>query len=263
MKEELCRAFCDEIRVTDVPIGLAVSTFFRRADGDSVAFYVVRDPTRVGVSRLEDDGETVPYLEACGVDFSTQTRQRAFQELLTEHGAEFDEEEAVVRTDEMPESELPKAALRFVALLLRLSDFLLLTQEHVDSTFRDDARQRIKEAIGDRAVIRDDEAVNARLGEVVPDMVLRSGVRPPVAVFFAQTSQRVSDAVFLQMAALYEAKQPLSVIALLEKEQSVSKELRQRAANRLTTVPVYTGDESAAIQRIEREVIGPDPTVLH
>ncbi len=193
-----------------------------------------------------------------GVDFSTQTRQRAFRALLAEHGADYDDDEAVVRAAAMPEPDLPKAALSFVALLLRLPDFLRLTQDHVESTFRDDARKRVKQALGDRAVIRDDEPLNAGLQEAVPDMVLEANDRPPVAVIFAQSAQRIDDAVALQMAALYEAKQPLSVIALLEKEPTISRELRQRAANRLAAVPVYTGDESAAIQR---EVIGPQIAV--
>jgi hypothetical protein len=41
----------------------------------------------------------------------------------------------------MREAELPRAALRFTALLLRLYDFLLLTQEHVESTFKEDAKK--------------------------------------------------------------------------------------------------------------------------
>lgn len=261
MKTELCRAFCDEISVKEVPIGLAISTAFRRSDGDAVGFYVVRDKSRAGFARLEDDGTTVPYLEASGVDFETQTRAVAFQELLVEYDAEFDDDEAVIRTRTMRENDLPRAAMRFVALLLRLSDFLLLRQEHVESAFKEDAAKRIKEAVGDKARIEENEPVSARLKEVTPDLVLRAGSRNPVAVFLANSAQRVNDAIFLQMAALYEAKQPVSVIALLERETSISRELRQRAANRLTTLPVYTGDEEAAIQRIEREVVGTDNTI--
>jgi Domain of unknown function DUF1828 len=261
MKNEICRAFCNEIAVREVPAGLAISTAFRRRDGDAVAFYLMRDPLAKGLAHLEDDGETVPYLEACGVDFTTQTRQRAFQELLGEYGAEYDEGEAVIRTRPMKEGDIGKASLKFVALLLRLEDFLLLTQEHVESTFREDAAKRIKDTIGDRATIAEDEPVSPRLAEVKPDMVIRANGRTPVAVFFAQTSQRVNDAIFLQMAALYEAKHPVSVIALLEKESSVNQALRQRAANRLTSVPVYNGDEDVAIQRIEREVVGIEQTI--
>lgn len=261
MKAELCRAFCDEISVREVPVGLAISTAFRRSDGDAVGFYVVRDQGRAGFARLEDDGTTVPYLEASGVDFETQTRASAFQDLLAEYGAKFDEDELVIRTGMMRESDLPREAMKFVALLLRLSDFLLLRQEHVESAFKEDAAKRIKEAIGDRARIEEGEPVSVRLREVTPDMVLRANGRNPVAVFLASSPQRVNDAIFLQMAALHEAKQPVSVIALLEHETSISRELRQRAANRLTTLPVYTGDEEAAIKRIEREVVGTDTTM--
>jgi len=147
MKEELCRAFCNEISVKEVPIGLAVSTSFRRSDGDAIAFYVVRNATLSGIAHLEDDGQTIPYLEACGVDFQTQTRRKAFDALLNEYGVEYDENENIIKTSNMKENDLPRAALHFVALLLRLFDFLLLTQEHVESTFKEDAAKSIKQAV--------------------------------------------------------------------------------------------------------------------
>lgn len=261
MKTELCRAFCDEISVREVPVGLAVSTAFRRSDGDAITFYVVQNRQTPGLAHLEDDGETIPYLEAAGVDFSTQTREKALEQLLAEHDADFDDEEAVVRSGEMPERELPRAAIRFVALLVRLQDFLLLTEEHVQSAFREDAARRIKSAIGDRASIKEEEPVSGHLAEVVPDMVIEAEGRDPVAVFLAQSSQKVNDAIFLQMAALYEAGERLSVIAMLEAESSVNRHLRQRAANRLTAVPIYRGDEDVAVQRIVREVLG--QTTVH
>lgn len=45
MKEALCQAFCGDLKLTDVPVGFAVTTTFRRDDGDSVAFYLVCDKT--------------------------------------------------------------------------------------------------------------------------------------------------------------------------------------------------------------------------
>src|SRR4051812_30978339 len=53
MKEAICKAFCDEIRIKEVPIGLAISTAFRRADGDAIAFYVVRNAGEPGLVHLE------------------------------------------------------------------------------------------------------------------------------------------------------------------------------------------------------------------
>lgn len=256
MKEEICRAFCDEIRVREVPIGLAISTAFRRADGDAIAFYAVRNSGEPALVHLEDDGTTVPYLEAAGVDFETQTREKAFREILEKYGAQYDDEEAIIRTPDMPEPEIARTALGFAALLLRLSDFLLLSQEHIASAFREDAIKRIREAVGDRASVKEDELVDERISEVRPDLVIRSPNRDPVAVFLAQSSQRVNDAIFLQMAALYEAHSPVSVVAMLEADSSASAKLRQRASNRLSAVPIYRNDEDQAVQRIVREVIG-------
>ncbi len=262
MKDQLCRAFCDDISIREVPAGLAVSTTFRRNDGDAIAFYVVRDQALPSLARLEDEGDTIPYLEACGVDFSTQTRVKALEALLEEYGAEYDSDEAVVHTPFMREDDLPRAAMRFVALLLRLSDFLLLAQERVESTFKEDAATRIKERIGRRATISENSPVSSRLTESTPDLVLRAKDRPPVAVFLSQTSQHVYEAVLLQMTALYEAHEPLSVVALLETDSSVSRELKKRAMNRLASVTVFKDDMDAAIERIEREVLG-NPATYH
>lgn len=256
MKEAICKAFCDEIRVREVPVGLAISTAFRRADGDGISFYAVRNPNEPGLVHLEDDGTTRPYLEAAGVDFETQTREKAFAAILEEYGAQFDSNEAIIRTRDVPETEVARIAISFAALLLRLYDFLLLSQEHAASAFKEDAIKRIREAVGNRAVIKEDELVNERLSEVKPDLVIQGPNRDPVAVFLAQSSQRINDAIFLQMAALYEAHTVVAVVAMLEEDISVSAKLRQRAANRLSAVPIYRNDEDQAVQRIVREAIG-------
>jgi hypothetical protein len=256
MKAGICSAFCNEISVKEVPIGLAVSTPFRRSDGDAIGFYVVRSTGAHGIARLEDDGQTMPYLEACGVDFETQTRKKAFDALLKEYGAIYDESENVIQTEYMKDEHIPRAAISFVALLLRLFDFLLLTQEHVESTFKEDAVNVIKSAVGNRATVKENVPVNDSLAEVIPDLVLSAPNRTPVAVFLSQSPTRVHEAIFLQMAALYEAKQPLSVVALLEEESTLSRDMHRRARNRLAAVTSWEGDQVAAIQRIEREVIG-------
>ena len=90
MKEALCRAFCGDLTLTDVPLGYAVSTTFQRSDGDAVGFYIVRDKLHPDRFRLEDDGTTISSLEAAGVEFSTETRASAFAELLETYGVDFD-----------------------------------------------------------------------------------------------------------------------------------------------------------------------------
>lgn len=254
MKAELCQAFCNDITVTEVPVGLAVSTAFRRDDGDRVSFYVTK--AEDGAFRLEDDGATIQQLEAAGVDFETDTRRRGLETLLSSVSAHFDQQDGTIKTVSFPGAELAARALEFVGVMIRMNDFLLLTQEKVASTFKEDAAERIRSAVGDRAKVRENEPVSQRLAEVTPDMVVEAIDRPPVAIFFGNSPARVNDAIFLHFAALHEVKQDLSVVALLEDDHAISNDLRRRASNRLATVPVYKDDEDAAIARIAREALG-------
>lgn len=256
MKEALCQAFCGDLKLTDVPVGYAVTTTFRRDDGDSVAFYIVRDKTRSGYYRIEDDGTTIPFLEGAGVDFGTDTRSEALSGLLDGHGVDFDEDEMLLHTAVMREEDLPKAAMRFLSFMLRISDFLLLTRDKVTSTFKEDAAAQIIQKMDGKAIVQQDVPVSSLLSDTVPDMVIRAPNRSPVAVFFGSSPQRVNDAIFLQMQALYEIREDVQVIALLERENVIGHDLRRRAANRLAAVPIYRGDEPTAIGRIEREAIG-------
>ena len=240
-----------------MPVGYAVSTTFRRDDGDSVGFYIVRDERRAGLFRLEDDGTTIPSLEAAGVEFSTEARSEAFATLLDAHDVEFDENELILRTRLLREDELPGAAMKFVSLMLRMSDFLLLTREKVASTFKEDAAELIRQRLGDRAEIVEGEPASPSLQDTVPDMVLRAPSRRPVALFFGTSEKRVYEAILLQMQALYEAKEDVAVVALLETDAVLNRDLRRRASNRLEALPTFRGDEIEAIHRIEREVLGP------
>lgn len=263
MKEALCQAFCGDLKLTDVPVGYAVTTTFRRDDGDSVAFYIVRDKARPGAYRIEDDGTTIAFLEGAGVDFSTETRADAFSALLSGHGVEFDEDEMLLHMSSMREDDLPKAAMRFLSFMLRINDFLLLTKDRVASTFKEDAAARIIEKLEGRAVVQQDVAVSPTLSDTIPDMVIRAPNRSPVAVFFGSSPQRVNDAIFLQMQALYEVHEDVQVVALLERENVIGHDLRRRAANRLAALPIFRGDEPSAIARIEREALGSGQETRH
>jgi len=258
LKEALCKAFCGDLTLTDVPVGYAVNTTFRRDDGDSVGFYIVRDERRSGIFRIEDDGTTIPGLEAAGVEFATEARSDAFSALLNSHQVEFDEEEMILHTAPMREGELPAAAMRFVSLMLRMSDFLLLTRDKVASTFKEDAARLIKERIGDRATIIEGEPVSPSLQDTIPDLVLNAPGRRPVALFFGTSEKRVYEAILLQMQALYESNEDIAVVALLESDAVLNRDLRRRASNRLEAIPTFRGDEIEAVHRIAREVIGND-----
>jgi hypothetical protein len=253
LKMELCKAFCSELHFREVPAGLAVSTAFD-VGPEPLGFYIV-GPDMLGRFRIEDDGTTVPLIEAEGADRTSQTRTEAFAEMLAEYGADYNEERGELVSPSLQQNQIPQAALKFVALLLRLQDMVLLTPERALSTFREDASNAIREALGDRAEIRENEPIAPGI-EFPADLILKAKGRAPVAIFLAMTEQRVLEAVIVQLAALYEARFPCSVIALLEKESAITRKMQTHAANRLSALPTFRGEEHIAISRIEREVLG-------
>ncbi|MGD0434027.1 MAG: DUF1828 domain-containing protein [Acetobacteraceae bacterium] len=259
MKDILCKAFCDQLAIRLVPAGIAVSTAFTLSGGEPLGFYVV-GPDPSGRYRLEDDGTTVPTIEAMGIDLETQTRSDAIATLFAEYGVVYSPETGELSTPPMAEDLVPRRALQFVALLLRLQDLILLTPERVASTFKEDAIKAITRSLEGHATICEDQSPAAGI-EYAADLLIEAPNRKPVAIFLAQTDQRVLEAVVAQMAVTYEATADCSVIALLEKDSSVSRRTRLRASNRLTAMPIYEGDEREAVQRVVREVLGHRTTI--
>jgi hypothetical protein len=252
----LCEAFCDGITVEKVSAGLAVATAFEDGAGDRLAFYVVPDETS-GLYRLEDDGSLVPTLVAMGTDVAEGQRARLFETILKQSGVQFDSETGELRTEPVPDHAVPMAAIRFISMLTRVAGLSATRPEVVVNTFREDAVRRIREELRDKVTIGEREPVSSDLAEFEPDLLLRAENRPPVAVFIAVSDARLYEAIFLRMAADHEARQYCSVVALIEREGSrlITNRMRQRAQNRLDAVPVYYGEESAAVARIAREAI--------
>jgi hypothetical protein len=258
MKEELCRAFCDDIRIREVPAGLAVSTVFGSGDGDRIGFFVVESGANL---RIEDDGLTLPSLEASGVDFKSGTRAQALEELKSEYGVSVDQENHEFFIDGLAASDLPHAAFRFVAFSLRLRDFMLMTEHRVASTFREDAAKLIREVIGPRASVEEDAAILPDLSDFPADFVLRAPGRQPVGVYLGSSDHRVLEALFVHSRARHETLENCSIVALLESSKGVSAKIRQLAANRLDAVPEFRGAEVAAIERIAEEAFGPSASL--
>lgn len=258
MREQLCRAFCESLSIRQVPAGLAVSTVFFAPNGDRIGFYVRRNGHRF---RIEDDGVTLPALEASGLDFSSGSRRNAMRELLSEYAVEIDEEARGFAIGDLDEASLPAAAMRFVAFCLRVHDFQLMTEAKVMGTFREDVARLLRQSVADRAVIEERAVIAPSLADFPADFVLRSEGRRPVGVFLGTSDARVLEAIIVQMRALHEVNVDCAVIALLERGRSVASTVRRNAANRLTAVAEFRGDEVASIQRVTYEAIGQHITI--
>ena len=252
MKEELCKEFCNQIQVHPVPAGLAVGTDFIGLTGDRIGFFVI-GPNHHGQYHLEDNGATVPILEACGADLALESRAEVFRSMLAEYDVEYDDERGELKTRPLSAHEVPKAALRFVALMLRLQDMLLLVKERAENTFRQEALRDLRMAIGDRAVITEDDIVHEDLSEFKADVVIRAPKATPVALYFVMSDAKLYEAMLLQADADNKVHVPCKVIALMEHgEDSVSKRAFSYAMNRL--IPLrYRGHEKDAMERIARE----------
>jgi len=261
MKAELCKAFCDQIEVRTVDAGLAVGTSFPGINGDPIGFYVI-GPNANGKFRIEDNGATVPILEASGADLELESRAKAFYQLLREHGAEYDEERGELKTGALASDEVPAAAVRFMALLLRMQDLLLLAQEKVASTFREEATRKIIEAVGERAEIKTRAPISEQMKDFPADVLILPKGRPPVAVYLVLQDAQMLAAMIVQTEAELKYRIPCKVVALMEDYSSVTQTTLRAAMNRLVPLS-YRDEASTALGRIYRETYDEVPKALH
>ncbi len=263
LKEKICRAFCENVQVTAFEGGLAIGTPYQNfATGDRIGIYALGP--KAGVYRLVDNALTVAFAEAEGVSMDVNSRREALSQILEQHGASYDEEMGEVFVDGVPEADLPKAILEFSALLLRLNDLILLTVERVKNAFEDDVRIALRDEM-DKRHIRyvEGQPVSAELGDIAPDMVFYPENRDPVALFIATNESKLWQAMLLRIIADSEKHVPLSVVAVLETDTSVSQKVRLQADNRLDAVPRYRGGPNDTIQRITRVVVGNEAATFH
>lgn len=251
IKEKICGAFCNALAVREVPAGLAIGTGHEGMSGDPIGFYIV-GPDPGGKYTLEDNGLLIPAIEAEGADLSNKTRREAFASLLEEYSVGFDEDSGELKTDPISAAQVPSAALRFVAFLLRIQDLVLMSVERAASTFREDAIRILREQAKDRVEIVEGFVVHERLKEYPADIGFRVANSRPLALYFGVSDTKVLEALLLQA---YADKENIacSVMVMLENENSVSKKTRQRAQNHLDGVPIFRGDEESACRRVLKE----------
>ena len=256
MKKELCKAFCNGISVHEMREGFAVMTPFDDTYGEPISVYVL-GPNEDGLFSIVDAGTTIPMLEAGGVSLESETRLMTFNEIIKAHGASYSETERQIYIANIEQSSLPGEILKFMALMLRVQDLGLLTWEKVENTFRDDVMERLRERFQGKTEFREQEPVSDQLSSVTPDVVIQAKEKEPVAVFIASNGQKISEAVFLHMMAMYEYGVPIKVVAVLQDDNpAISFKMRQRADNYLDAVPRFAGEARATLDRIEREVYG-------
>lgn len=250
-KQALCEAFCEELEIHDVPAGLAVRTPFAYSSGDSIGFYIVRDPNDSGMYRFEDSGLLVPMLEANGIALDSGPRAEAFVRLLGECGAEYDEESRELHSMYMPEIDIPTEAGRFVALLLRMQDFELLRPDAVASTFRFDVEKAITQRFSNVMKVEFRAKLSDAWDNYLADAIISPSHGEPLIVFFGTSEAKVDEAVIMHYDLRAKGyKNPIALILETAKPAHVTARALQRAQNRLEAIPAFRGDEDAAMEKL-------------
>jgi hypothetical protein len=258
MKELLCQAFCSSLDVRSVPAGFAVRTPYENSDGDPLLVYFVREGRDRW--RIEDDGTQVPLLEANGVDLGGKARGGAFEALLQEYGAVFDRDARTLRISQpLSEPALGIAAVRFVALLLRLQDLLLMTPQVVRSTFREDALAAIHDAFGTVADLKEGAPLSPELVGHEADILVSVPARSPLAIYLATSEERALQALIAKMEAESYRKIDGRVVLILERAKAnpVKESTYSLALARLDGVLSFRESKQDTLQRLSQFVGAP------
>jgi hypothetical protein len=257
MKDELCRAFCGSLTVRDVPVGLAVGTGFRQANGDAIGFYVVYEIGDKTRARIEDDGQTLAALTVAGVDVSSGPRAAIFSDMLADADARIDTDECVIHTDYMSVSDLPKAALAFVALLVRVQDLSALSKERVEETFKDDVLAAARERFAGRAEILVDAPPASDMAQFPADFIVRPASGAPLAVFVGTSEAKALEAYILWMQVQLAGSEVSKVMLVLDtaKPQRIKERTLARVMNSFS-LAVFPGQEAETLDAMERAVFG-------
>lgn len=257
----LCEAFCRDVAVRKVPRGWAVQTPFDSASGDALGFYLVCDSQNF--YHVEDDGTSVAFLEAMGINLRSGTRAEAFNALLREYKISYDQQSGELRSRGVDESEIGAAALGFMAMMLRLQDFSLMHPVTVGTTFKEDARSAIEGRFSRIAEVRHEEAIGGKFENYVADAIVMVKGRQPVAIYYGTANDKVNEAVILWMEVHHVVRAGPQVVLLLETPQprGITGRALARAHNYLDAIAVFRGEEASAVERIAR-CVDEAPSVL-
>ncbi|TAN58248.1 MAG: hypothetical protein EPN20_16590 [Magnetospirillum sp.] len=110
------------------------------------------------------------------------------------------------------------------------------------------------------ANINENAAIDRDFSEFPADLIVRpktaDSTGSPGAIYLVNTNDKLNEALLLQMEAQYLNRPDFKVIALLEEPgmKVISPRKFQRAQNRSLAMPIFRGDEDAAMTMIGRKL---------
>ena len=255
LRDGICKTFCGDLAVKVLPSGIAVTTTFQDAVSDPIACFIERDDAGW---YMADDGHFLSDTVARGIDIQTGARKDFLDRILAPVGAWCDLRNLEIRTHTQQTVPGPDDILRFITALVRARDVTFWSRERIRSTFKDDAYKALAERFAERADLWRSAPVDDTLQEFPADAVLRprvknGGLASTTAVFIVQVLDTMNEALMLWMEARAQHRSDIRVAALVEDGTiNLGSNKAQRAFNRIDATAIYRGDETAAIDRIER-----------
>lgn len=257
LKRQVCSMFCGAITIRPVPTGYAISSAFEDNSGDRISFYLTS--TTEGF-QIEDDGSYLAHLIAKDIPIEQGQRGQLLEAILSQANAYWDRETYEIRTPSFAEDQAPRRIIDFLSSMIRVRDLELITREVVRSTFREDAIDALTRSFAHVANLNENEPINKAFQDYPADIVIRPKTvinALPGAVYFVNSNDRLNEALLLQTEARAQNRDhDFAVIALIEEPDMkvLSRKRFQRAQNRSLTMPIFRGDESAAMEMIGRRL---------
>jgi hypothetical protein len=257
LERQLCAAFCAAVQVRPVPSGFAVSSAFEDSSGDRITFYL--SETLDGW-RIEDDGDYLAHLIARDIAINEGTRGQLLDAILEQGHAYWDRETFEIRSTDFAVADLPRRTTAFLSSLIRVRDLELLTRENVRSTFREDVISAMKQRFGGAIEVVENAAVANDFAEFPADLIVRpalpdSSARPG-SIYLVNTNDKLNEALLAHQEAQLQHRTDFAVIAMIEEPDMrvLSRKRFQRAQNRALSMPIFRGDEDAAMSMVAREL---------
>ncbi len=261
--KDFCKVFCSGMSLKEVPIGYAIRTPFKKADGDYIGMYLRRMDSQIDLYRVEDDGLTVASLEECGVDIDNEARQQEMQKLLDEYGCQYSDVDFVIHTDFVNESDIPALFLKFTALLLRLQDLAFLTSEKVRNTFLKDLEALVERNFSSKAKIDFGVPIQSNFKDYIADIVIRPENGKVLAIYAGTSEVKALEALLFEERAKRETG--ISVKSMLVLETSKPGQIKTRTLSRVINSDVLLtamdGEEWEITKKMAESLSIPAPSI--
>ena len=219
IEEEFRRKVCSQIHLHPEGINrYRVFTPFVFDDGDNLAI-VLKDED--GAWTLTDEGHTFMHLTYSidARELERGTRQKVIASVLSRFGLENNRGELAIR---ITGDRFGDALWSFIQALIRISDLTYLSRSRVYSTFQEDLRALIEEAVpeGRREFDWHDPEHDPE-GKYTVDCRI-NGMQRPIYIFALANDDRVRDAT-INILQFEKWGRPFVSVGIFEDQEEVNR----------------------------------------